>query len=253
MSKQGYVKLYRSLAENEIYQLPPLYTRIFLRLILESNHTDVEIPYKKNGEVTKKIIKRGERLTSIRQISEWVGWFERGIFKKPNPKLVKEVLDYLCKNDMIEIYNKGNRTETHYKVCNYKAYQDKKDKKVTPKKRPRNAQETELKRLAPQNNNEEECKRMIKNNIYNELINSYTENKELRKAIYDFADMRKSIKKKMTVHALELMLKKLDKFNYNDTDKIKVLENSIMNSWQGVFELKGENNNKNRKVAKFWD
>ncbi len=144
----GYIKLYRSITINDIYSLPPLYWRIFERLIIEANHQDIEIPYKKNGITTKKTIKRGEKLTSIRQISKWVGWYERGIFKEPNPKLVKEVLDYLVKENMIFIYDKGNRMETHYKIVNYEVYQDKEDMKVT-----------EQKRLAPSNNNDKNDKK----------------------------------------------------------------------------------------------
>ena len=62
--------------------------------------------------------------------------------------------------------------------------------------------------------------------------------------------MRISIKAKMTIRALELMLNKLDKLatNDNDNDKIEILNNSIMNSWKGIFELKGDNyGNKNTK------
>ena len=173
MSNQlGYIKLFRSIIESEIYQLPPLYLRVFERLILEANHQDNEIPYKKNGIVTTKLIKRGEKLTSIRQVSEWVGWYERGIFKKPNPKLIKEIIDYLVESEMISIYSKSNRTETHYKVINYEVYQEKQDIKVTEQKQKRNEVETEKKRLAPQNKNV--------NNVKNDKNeNKYSSEKEI--------------------------------------------------------------------------
>lgn len=172
-NKIGYIKLYRSLLENEIYQLPPLYLRVFERLILEANHQDNEIPYRKKGEVKTKLIKRGEKLTSIRQISEWVGWYERGIFKTPNPKLIKEILDYLVENEMIIIYDKSNRTETHYKVVNYDVYQDKEDVKVTEQKQKRNDLETEKKRLVPTNNNDKNGKNEKEDNIYTDIYDYY--------------------------------------------------------------------------------
>ena len=55
--------------------------------------------------------------------------------------------------------------------------------------------------------------------------------------------MRKSIKKKLTERGLKGILNKLDKIALNDYEKIEILENSIMNCWQGVFEIKKEAHN----------
>lgn len=133
---QGWVKTHREITVKPIYQQSPLYLRIFERLIIEANSRCARIPY---GKETK-LIRRGERLTSIGQIAEWVGWYERGIFKFPNKKTVSDVLDWLIKNELIEIYNKGNARETHYNVLNYCIYQakdsDESNAKVTPDKRP---------------------------------------------------------------------------------------------------------------------
>jgi len=68
--------------------------RVFERLIIEANNRCKKIPYGKGT----KLIKRGERLTSIRQIAEWVAWYERGILRIPNPKTISEILDWLCEN-----------------------------------------------------------------------------------------------------------------------------------------------------------
>lgn len=126
---QGWIKLHRKLIEADIYTMQPLYSRVFERLIIEANNTNREIPYKK----IKKLIKRGERLTSLSQIAEWVGWYERGIFRTPNKKTISNILNWLIDNTMIEIYNKGNVRETHYNIVNYNVYQVKKTTKVTPK------------------------------------------------------------------------------------------------------------------------
>ena len=118
----GWIKLHRRIVDSDIYMMPPLYLRVFERLILEANHQDNEIPYRERGSkvVGKKLIKRGERLTSVRDICRWVAWYERGRLKEPNPKTVQNILDWLEENNMIEIYGKkGNRKETHYKIVNY--------------------------------------------------------------------------------------------------------------------------------------
>lgn len=124
---EGYIKLHRCIIDSDIYQMSPLYLRVFERLILEANHKDKTIPYKERGVATSttKLIKRGERLTSLRQIAEWVSWYERGQLKTPNVKTIKSILEWLSNQKMIFIYNEGNRKETHYKVLNYEAYQSK--------------------------------------------------------------------------------------------------------------------------------
>ena len=81
-----------------------------------------------------------------------------------------------------------------------------------------------------------------KSNI-DKIIEAYTKNDLLVEAIRDFIKMRSTIKKPITDRALKGILNKLDTFTTNDLDKVEILENSIMNCWQGVFELK------NKKVS----
>lgn len=80
------------------------------------------------------------------------------------------------------------------------------------------------------------------------IIDSYTQDKELINTIRDFLKMRKAIKKPMTDRALNIMLKKLSVFSDNTETQIKILENSIENSWQGIFQLK--ENNMQRSISK---
>ncbi len=79
------------------------------------------------------------------------------------------------------------------------------------------------------------------------IIDSYTSNEELRKALRDFLKMRKAIKKPMTDRAMTLILNKLDKLGNSDNEKIEVLNQSIVNSWQGIFELKHKSSKANFK------
>ena len=78
-----------------------------------------------------------------------------------------------------------------------------------------------------------------KSNI-DKIIEAYTKNDLLVEAIRDFIKMRSTIKKPLTDRALKGILNKLDNFTNNDLDKVEILENSIMNCWQGVFELKNK-------------
>ena len=78
-------------------------------------------------------------------------------------------------------------------------------------------------------------------NGYGEIIDSYTDNEELRTALWEFIKMRKFIKKPMTDRALKGIINKLDTLASTDTDKIAILDQSITTSWQGVFPLSQDN------------
>lgn len=64
--------------------------------------------------------------------------------------------------------------------------------------------------------------------------------------------MRKKIKKPMTEKAEELIKSKLNKLSNNKYEQIEILNQSIMNSWQGIYELKkrGGYNGKNKGYNK---
>lgn len=66
------------------------------------------------------------------------------------------------------------------------------------------------------------------------------EDETLRKALYDFAAMRKAIKKPLTERAKELLLGKLRELAQDTDEQVKILDQSIMHNWQGVFALKGD-------------
>lgn len=75
------------------------------------------------------------------------------------------------------------------------------------------------------------------------MIESYTQNEELRNALLGFDEQRKFIKRQLTPRALKIILNKLDSFSekWYDKDRYKIecLEQSIEHSWQTVVELKG--------------
>lgn len=72
-----------------------------------------------------------------------------------------------------------------------------------------------------------------------------------KKIWIDYLEFRNKIKKPATIKAQELLLKKLGDLRTAGNDPVKVLEQSIMNSWQGIFPLKegdgGNHNGKNQR------
>jgi predicted phage replisome organizer len=69
-------------------------------------------------------------------------------------------------------------------------------------------------------------------------FDDYTSNNNLMISLNDFVKMRKQIKAPMTDRAISLLLSNLDKLADNDAEKIEILNQSIMNSWKGIFPLK---------------
>ena len=101
-------------------------------------------------------------------------------------------------------------------------------------------------------------KKEKKETEFESVINENFTDEELKQTVYEFIKMRKAIKKPLTTRGLELMIKKLYNLSTNITEQIEILNNSIMNNWQGIFPLKNENNNNNNKGSiddfkKLWE
>ena len=99
------------------------------------------------------------------------------------------------------------------------------------------AKNVPLTRLNKKTNKKDPIK---KETNFDVMIKEFTDNEELKTTIYDFIKMRKTIKKPITDKALNLTLNKLTKISVNEQIQIEVLNQSIFNSWQGIFEIKEE-------------
>ena len=80
------------------------------------------------------------------------------------------------------------------------------------------------------------------------IIKSIYKSEEFKETFNEFIDMRKSIKKPATNKAIEMIIIKLEKVN-NEEQAIKMLERSIINNWQDVYEIRerGNDGSKNYK------
>ena len=69
----------------------------------------------------------------------------------------------------------------------------------------------------------------------------------LRETLGEFEEMRKSIKKPMTDAARKRLIRELQKLAGEDVQKmIAILDQSILNSWAGVYPLKDNNKGKSQ-------
>lgn len=80
-----------------------------------------------------------------------------------------------------------------------------------------------------------------KRETYVSILDSYTSNDSLKSSLNDFLEMRKKMKG-FTTRAFKLALNKLDELSNNDEEKIKIVNQSVMNSWKSFYELKEETN-----------
>ena len=180
-------------------------------------------------------VEKGSFITSELKLMERWGW---------SKAKVRSFLTLLQNDFMIE--KKSDKKKTTLKVLNYADYQDSPNHKKTTEK-PQKDHEQTTKRLRKDTNNNvnKENNENNENTVnkkqsgFSVIIDNYTVDSELRKTILDFVEMRKKNKKNMTDRALELMLKKLDGMASDDLAKQKILNQSIENCWQGIFELKG--------------
>ena len=68
----------------------------------------------------------------------------------------------------------------------------------------------------------------------------FSDDSDLNRAILAFMEFRKSIKKPMTDHAVDLLIKKLNDMTSYIPEQIEIINQSIVNGWQGVFPLKND-------------
>ena len=124
--KRGFSKTYRKELEGDIWKMPPIYQRVFFFLRLKVKYKTELFPTRKKFGIW---LNPGQWLTSIDQISKGVAWYEWGVEKAPNKKVIKNVLDWLESNDMILI--ESNAYGTYVELLNWGIYNDIDLEKVT--------------------------------------------------------------------------------------------------------------------------
>ena len=101
--------------------------------------------------------------------------------------------------------------------------------------------EKELEKELELNKELELEKKKEKRETYVSILDSYTSNETLKSSLNDFIEMRKKMKG-FTTRAFKLALNKLDELSNDDNEKIKIVNQSVMNSWKSFYELKEETN-----------
>ena len=153
--QQGWLKIHRKILDNFLWEDRPFSRgQAWIDLILIANHEDKTTIF--NGNVVE--IKRGQKMTSLRKLSDRWGW---SITK------TKKFLEVLQSEKMLTY--KSNSKNTVYTIVNFNNYQEKQEYKNNTKitqKENRNKTEKNQKETNKNDKNDKNDK-----NIFNNLSN----------------------------------------------------------------------------------
>ena len=209
---EPFIKLYKKMLDWEWYDNPNT-CRVFIHCLLRANWK----PCRWHGQT----IEAGQFITSLQTLAD-----ETCL----SVKQVRVALKHLIETG--EVASKGQSKYRIITVNNWDEYQQsgkQEGKQGASKGQARGKQRA----------TDKEYKE------YKEVKNKYYEDPNIDLAFADYVLMRKQIKKPMSDRAIELAKIKLDKLSGGDVAKaVAILNQSIMNSWQGLFDLKEENKTK---------
>lgn len=99
-------------------------------------------------------------------------------------------------------------------------------------------QPTQTTNKSPTNHQQTTTYKNLKNIRKKEIDIYKGRSDEFIEAFDAYEEMRKRIRKPLTDRAKQMVLNKLDRFSSSESVQIAILNQSTMNSWQGVFELR---------------
>jgi len=122
----GYVKSFRKELCSEIWDMPPIYHRVWYWIRLNVQYETYLFPTPGKFGIW---VLPGQRITSLRQIAEGVSWKEWGVVKIPNSKTIKAILGWLENQEMVTV--ESNTKGTLISVVNWNSYNGSTVEKVT--------------------------------------------------------------------------------------------------------------------------
>lgn len=224
----GWIKLHRDIQEHWLWEDEPFSRgQAFIDLLMEVNHEDKKKLF--NGELIE--IKRGSKITSLRQLSERWKW---------STKKVKKFLEQLEKDEMITF--KSDTKKTLITIENYSVYQDRGNSEETDKKYLGNIEENQKKNKG---NSEENQRKTNKND--KEYIKNVKEGEEGKEEVPSLPPLFFStpIHKKIydqfgevgyRTFFMEAEIKELDK-EIIITHQDNFIENMILDRWIGKLKF----------------
>ena len=254
---EGWVKIHRKLLDNPIVCKDSDTLAIWLYLLLNATHQEYDVLFKR-----KRItLKEGQLITGRKSIAEKL---------KLSESKVQRVLKTLEIEQQIEQQaSSRNRLIT---ILNWEKYQNTEQQiehQVNSKRTASEQQVNTNKNVKNDKNIKNVNNKVSKKEsekTFNELIDDYTSNEQLRMELKNHLIVRKQKKGALTNRAIELSFKILDKLTAKipvndieaiDTAKIEIVQQSILKGWVGFFEVKDTTSWKAKDETKssniFWE
>ena len=221
----GWIKLHRKLLDNPVVMKDSEHLAVWIYLLLNASHTEYPVLF--GG---KKIsLKAGQLITGRKSIASTLGISE---------SKVRRILDLFEIDQQID--RQRSNKNSLVSILNWDKYQifDQQIDQQATNKRPTSDQQATTNKNNKNIKNIKECKEII-----------YSDVPELNETIIAFIDYRKSIKKPMSDRAITLLLGKLNKMSNSVQEQIEILNQSILNGWQGIFPLKSDSGSGKRKAS----
>lgn len=225
--QQGWIKIHRKILDNFLWEDRPFSKgQAWIDLILLANHENKKIIF--DGNAIE--VKRGEKITSIRFLSERWGW---------STTKTKKFLNVLQNEKMLTY--KSNSKNTVYSIVNYNDYQEKQEYKnnteVTQKKHRSNTEVTQ--KNTNKNDKNDKNDKNIFNNLskdklfvpliqkWNELPDAITKISTLKKDTQRY----KMLSQRISEYGIDKVLEAIEKIKQSS-----FLQGSNNKGWTITFE-----------------
>lgn len=225
----GWISLHRKTLENPVICKDADYFAIWCYLLLSAAHREHAIEFR--GQ--RLILKEGQLITGRKTISEKFNISE---------SKVQRVLKRFENEQQIE--QQTTNENRLISILRWKQYQQDEQQSEQPVNNERTTSEqpvntyNNINNINNDNNENNVKKKRVK--TYRDVFSTFTDNEELKTTLSDFNEMRNRIKKPLSDKAKELLIKELNKLSTDESEQIAILNQSIFNSWQGVYPLKGQ-------------
>ena len=219
----GFILIHRKLLKWQWYKDSNT-LHLFIDLLLDANYEDSKVGFQE--------IKRGQCLTSLKRMHENTGLTNRQI---------RTSLDKLQKSGEID-----KQTTNRYSIITINKYNEYQniDKQTTNKRQTND--NIKIKIIKDNTNNEINNKESISKDIPKKVEKKYFESLKVNTIFNEFLELRKKIKAVNSERAIKTLVNKLN--NYDEDTQYKMIENSIVNSWKDVYELKEQKNKRKDSV-----
>lgn len=230
---EGFILIHRKILEWEWYS--NINDRlVWLHCLLSANWKD--------GYFEGKKIGRGSFVTSLNKLSKEIGI---------SIQQVRTSLNHLKSTNNLTY--ETNHQFSIITINNYDKYQiEQQTNQQTINKRATNEQQTINNNINKYNKEikekEKDIYKYISKKKENENIEKkYFESLKVNTIFNEFLELRKKLKAVNTDRAINMLINKLNE--YDEETQYEMIEQSIINSWKGIFELK----NKTKKKDNFMD